>query len=111
MYIDIQKDLLVSQNIAGLRQWISDNAPHFVYAMQKEEDYITHPLTPQIIQTLKGANTVLSNSNGDTEVTYWKHSNDAYQYIPAETIASNDNFIVVTDDGYAIGNEQDFITY
>lgn len=72
---------------------------------------VAYPLTPQTIQTLRGANTVWSTSNGDTEVTYWKHGDDAYQYVPAETIASNDNFIVVTDDGYAIGNEQDFITY
>lgn len=70
-----------------------------------------YSLTPQQITTLRGANTIWSNSNDDTEIKYWKHGDDAYQHVPSSPITSNDNFIIVTDDGYAIGEEDDFIVY
>lgn len=34
---------------------------------------ITHQLTPQQILALKGINNVYSNTNGQTEIKYWKH--------------------------------------
>jgi hypothetical protein len=34
---------------------------------------ITYPLTPQIIKTLKGQNTIWSDMNGNLEISYWKH--------------------------------------
>lgn len=72
---------------------------------------ITYPIDPQTLKTLRGANTIWSNSNSDVEITYWKHNDDAYQHVPSSPITSNDNFIIVTDDGYAIGEEDDFIVY
>lgn len=34
---------------------------------------ITHQLTPQQLSTLKGINNVYSDTNGQTEIKYWKH--------------------------------------
>ena len=72
----------------------------------------TYSLTSQTITTLRGANTIWTNSNDETEVKYYTHSEDAYQHIPtSDAITSNDDFLLVTDDGYVIGTEDDFITY
>lgn len=72
---------------------------------------VSYPLTPQSLATLRGANTIYTNSNDETEITYYKHGDDAYTHIPGDVIVSNDNFIIVTDDGYVIGDEQDYIIY
>lgn len=72
----------------------------------------TYSLTPQNITTLRGANTIYSNSNNVTEITYFKHGDDAYTHIPvSNALSSNDNFILVTDDGYVIGDSNDYIVY
>lgn len=68
-------------------------------------------LEPQVIRTLQGVNNIWSNANGNLEIAYWKHGDDSYQHVPSSPITSNDNFIIVTDDGYAIGEEDDFIVY
>lgn len=34
---------------------------------------ITYAITPTIIKTLRGANNLWSNANGDTTITYWTH--------------------------------------
>lgn len=34
---------------------------------------ITYSITPQIIKSLKGANTIWSDMNGNLEISYWKH--------------------------------------
>ena len=73
---------------------------------------VTYPITAQNISTLRGANTIYSNSNDVTEITYFKHGDDAYTHIPvSNALSSNDNFILVTDDGYVIGDSNDYIVY
>jgi hypothetical protein len=72
----------------------------------------SYPITAQNISTLRGANTIYSNSNDVTEITYFKHGDDAYTHIPvSNALSSNDNFILVTDDGYVIGDSNDYIVY
>jgi len=90
------------------RQWFIDNNIQLVREVYSPTVY---PIDPQTLTTLRGANTIWSNSNSDVEITYWKHNDDAYQHVPSSPITSNDNFIIVTDDGYAIGEEDDFIVY
>lgn len=97
-----KKDFTVSEFI----EYITDQ--DFCYVLETPN---TYPLTPHTLTTIRGANTIWSNSNDDTEVTYYTHGDDAYQHVPSSPITSNDNFIIVTDDGYAIGEEDDFIVY
>lgn len=73
---------------------------------------VHYPLDPYTITTLRGANNIWTNANDDTEIKYWKHGDDAYQYVAASNVlSSNNNFIIVTDDGYVIGDENDYIEY
>lgn len=83
-----------------------------IVAKLASNGYYTYPITPQTITTLRGANTIYSNSNDVTEITYFKHGDDAYTHIPvSNALSSNDNFILVTDDGYVIGDSNDYIVY
>jgi hypothetical protein len=99
---------LIGTTNETLKQYLSGNSFVFCYQLRTP---IHHAIDTQTLTTLRGANTIWSDSNSDVEITYWKHNDDAYQHVPSSPITSNDNFIIVTDDGYAIGEEDDFIVY
>jgi hypothetical protein len=47
-----------------------DSGYEFVFELSTP---ITYPITPTIIKTLKGANTIWSDTNGNVDIKYWKH--------------------------------------
>lgn len=51
-------------------KWQQENPLQIVYSL---ETPIIYQLTPQQILTFKGTNNVYSNTNGQTEIKYWKH--------------------------------------
>lgn len=52
------------------RQWCVDNSLQIIYPIDTP---IHYQLTPQQLLTLKGTNNVYSDTNGQTEIKYWKH--------------------------------------
>lgn len=100
------KDSDYANNLEGFIEHIAN--ARFVYELETPVHYT---IEPQTLKTLQGVNNIWSNANGNIEIAYWKHGDDSYQHVPSSPITSNDNFIIVTDDGYAIGEEDDFIVY
>lgn len=56
--------------IDAINNWFKENPTQVVY---KLKDPIHYQLTPQQLLTLKGTNNIYSNTNGQTEIKYWKH--------------------------------------
>lgn len=56
--------------IDAINNWFRENPTQVIY---KLADPIHYQLTPQQLSTLKGTNNVYSNTNGQTEIKYWKH--------------------------------------
>ena len=55
---------------AFVNAWLVEHPLTFVY---KLETPIHYQLTPQQLTALRGINNVYSNTNGQTEIKYWKH--------------------------------------
>ena len=53
-----------------VNNWLEENPLQLVYQLKNP---IHYQLTPQQILTLKGTNNIYSNTNGQTEIKYWKH--------------------------------------
>ena len=100
-------------NADGWKQYCQDqyeNSTPLQISYKAATPTLIATLTPRQIKTLKGINNIYSDADS-AEVTYYKHNNDTYQHVPADAIISNDNFVIITDDKYVIGNNQDYITY
>lgn len=51
-------------------KWQQENPLQIVYKLREP---IHYQLTPQQLLTFKGTNNIYSNTNGQTEIKYWKH--------------------------------------
>lgn len=56
--------------INSINEWLTNNPVQVCYTLA---DPIHYQLTSQQILTLKGTNNVYSDTNGQTEIKYWKH--------------------------------------
>lgn len=72
MYVYALASELSEDTLDGLRAYISDLDPQFVYKVN-ETDYTTYPLDPVTIRTLKGLNNIWSDANGNIELKFWTH--------------------------------------
>ena len=53
-----------------VNNWLQENPLQIIYELATP---IHYQLTPQQLTTLRGTNNVYSNTNGQTEIKYWKH--------------------------------------
>ena len=106
--IGINNEDSLSDQKATLDNYLEENPIHIVYKLATP---IIHSINPQTLKALKGTNNIFSNANGNIEVKFWSHLNNAYQHIPAETLTTTDDFIITTNDNYIIGNENNYIIY
>lgn len=97
-----------TDRINAINNWFKENPTQVVY---KRKNNVTYSLSPQTLKALKGTNNIFSNANGNIQVKFWKHLNNAYQHIPAETLTTTDDFIIATNDNYIIGDENNYIIY
>ena len=92
---------------AKIKAWLANNPITFIVPIK---DPIHYSLTPQAIATLRGSNRIWSD--GDTvEVEYYKHTDEPQEYLPIDAIVTNNGFVLVTSDGYAVGEANDYIKY
>lgn len=56
--------------LEGFKEWLANNHIQFTYEL---ETPIHYPLTPTQLKTLRGANNIWSNANGNIELKYWTH--------------------------------------
>lgn len=105
--IGINKSLCEA-NDESLNEFLSENPMTLVYQLATP---IHHSLSMPNFSTLHGINNIWSNGNGGINLSYYKRGDNSYQYIPANTLATNNDYIIVTSDGYVIGDENDYITY
>ena len=59
----------------AMKAWLKEkyDGGNPLIAVYKLATPIHYALTPQIIKSLRGANNLWSNANGDAQVTYWTH--------------------------------------
>lgn len=57
-------------SLTDYQAYLAENPLQLVYELATP---ITYQLTPQQLKTLRGTNNIWSNSNDNTEVTYWTH--------------------------------------
>lgn len=94
-----------------LKEWYDNNEPLEIASKLKQGFETIYSINPQTLKTLKGTNNIFSNANGNIQVKFWSHLNNAYQHIPAETLTTTDDFIIATNDNYIIGDENNYIIY
>ena len=59
-----------AEKINYVNNWLKENPQHIVYKLTTP---IHYQLTPQQLTALRGTNNIYSNTNGQTEIKYWKH--------------------------------------
>ena len=105
-------DLTNSSDVDAMIQKVCNTYGEFKIVVKlAESGYHTYPIAFIPITTLSGINNLWTTANGDTQISYYRHSDDSYQYINAQAIASNNNYLLVTDDGFVIGNEENVTVY
>ena len=72
---------------------------------------IHYPIDSNTLLTLRGINNIWSTANGDIAATYYTHGDQSTQWLPGEPIIDDNNMILTTSNGYAIGKEDDYIVY
>lgn len=102
------RDLRFNDSIADFKEYLESENAIVVLRLVTPNTY-TLTLTP--ITTLSGTNNLWTTANGNIQISYYRHSDDSYQHINAQAIASNDNYLLVTDDGFVIGNEENVTIY
>ena len=92
-----------------LEEQINNNTPvQFILPLATP---IHYPITPVSISTLQGVNNIWSTANDNIQLTYWKHSDDAYQYLNGDILSTTNNYLISTTDGFVLGKEVDYIEY
>lgn len=109
IWFAIPRNELSGTTVSTAREWLQNNPTIFVCKLSQPVHY---PIPSRPLLTFSGTNNIWANS-GTTTVKYWKHitGTEAYQHVSAETIISDDDYAIVTDDGFVIGNENDYIVY
>ena len=72
---------------------------------------IHYPIDSHTLLTLRGANNIWSTANGDIVAIYYTHGDQSTQWLPGKPIIDDNDMILTTSNGYAIGKEDDYIVY
>ena len=65
--LGIASDTSAADRTTIIKNWLTEHPMTFVVPLETQ---ITHQLTPETIETLKGINNFWGNTNADTEITY-----------------------------------------
>ena len=92
----------------SFKAYLSEHPLQVVYPLKTP---VRYQITPHALKTLKGINNVWSNGGGTVEVSYLKRGDDSVQRLPMQGYTTDDNYVIITSDGYTIGEEEDYIEY